>query len=209
MTRPTPFQRVAVMNTAFGNPRGNPDDIDWSRIRAQCKNIFDEYLELLQGLGTCPSILADLQLAHELAFFYGDSYPNEPNPIQVRDALCDIQVFDMGAQHLMGAHGDDDMDDVVDGVMTRFIKDEADKQATIAKHAAKGVTEVYFEGEFPRMVMKSAKDQPDAPKGKFLKSASYRDTVFRPMPGSKECLAELGAEIRLIASNASKNMGHA
>lgn len=66
----------------------------------------------------------------------------------------------------------------VDGVMTRFIKDDADKQATQALHAANGVTDVYFEGEYPTMVMKSASDQPDAPKGKFLKSASYKQTVF-------------------------------
>jgi hypothetical protein len=38
------------------------------------------------------------------------------------------------------------MQDVISGVMTRFIKDEADKEATIALHAAKGVTDVYFEG---------------------------------------------------------------
>jgi hypothetical protein len=70
------------------------------------------------------------------------------------------------------------MHTVVDAVFTRFIKDEADKAATIALHAAKGVTDVYFEGEYPKMVMKSASDQPDAPKGKFLKSASYSQPVF-------------------------------
>ncbi|MBK6006360.1 hypothetical protein JJB11_09680 [Ramlibacter ginsenosidimutans] len=78
------------------------------------------------------------------------------------------------------------MDAVVDGVMTWFIRDEADKHATIALHAAGGVTHVYFEGEYPLMVMKSASDQPDAPKGRFLKSASYQDTVFPPLdPAAK------------------------
>lgn len=50
--------------------------------------------------------------------------------------------------------------------------------AEIALHAARGVIEVYFEGDYPVMVMKSAVDQPDAPKGKFLKSASYSQPVF-------------------------------
>ncbi len=62
--------------------------------------------------------------------------------------------------------------------MTRFIKDDADREATIAKHAALGVTKVYFEGRYPHMVMKSAEDQPEAPKGKFLKSASFKETQF-------------------------------
>ena len=113
----------------------------------------------------------------------GIFYTGATNLDDVRDGLCDIHVFAYGAHHLMGIDADQDMNSVVDGVMTRFIKDEADKQSTIAKHAAKGVTEVYFEGEYPVMVMKSAVDQPDAPKGKFLKSASYSEPVFHQVDG--------------------------
>jgi hypothetical protein len=144
------------MNTAFGNPKGSIQDIDWQRLRSQCHNILDEYNELMHALA-------------------------ERNVEGVRDALCDIQVFANGAQHLMGVDGDDDMHAVVDGVMTRFIKDADDLQATVVLHAAKGVTKVYFEGIFPKMIMKSAVDQPDAPMGKFLKSASYINTVFPPV----------------------------
>lgn len=110
-------------------------------------------------------------------------YSGAANLDEVRDGLCDIHVFAYGAHHLMGIDADQDMNSVLDGVMTRFIKDEADKQATIAKHAAKGVFEVYFEGEYPVMVMKSAVDQPDAPKGKFLKSASYCEPEFHQVDG--------------------------
>jgi len=149
----TPNERIAEMNVAFGNPKGNTSNINWQKLHAQCKNILDEYNELLDALA------------------YSDMHA-------VRDALCDIQVFASGAQHLMGINADADMHAVIDGVMTRFIKDVYDKDATVAMHAAKGVTQVYFEGEYPKMVMKSAVDQPDAPKGKFLKSASYTNTVF-------------------------------
>ena len=96
----------------------------------------------------------------------------------VRDALCDINVFSYGAHHMMGLDADRDMDAVITGVMTRFIKNPEDKAQTVAKHSQAGVTEVYFEGAYPYMVMKSAVDQPDAPKGKFLKSASYRAPEF-------------------------------
>jgi hypothetical protein len=74
-----------------------------------------------------------------------------------------------------------DMDAVIKGVMTRFVKDEADWEATVALHESKGVAFTYSEGQYPTMIVKSAQDQPDAPKGKFLKSASYQNTVFSPL----------------------------
>ena len=153
----TSFQAVSAMNTAFGNKRGNYDSIDWERLKSQCKNILDEYNELLEAL-------------------------EEKNQIKTRDALCDIQVFAMGAQHFMGVDGDNDMKDVVDGVMTRFIKSPEDLENTREFHRLRGVTETYTEGTFPTMVLKSSCDQPDAPKGKFLKSVSYSDTAFRAVP---------------------------
>lgn len=149
----TPFQQVSEMNEAFGNPKGSPNAIDWDRVTAQCKNILDEYNELMVALES-----RDLT--------------------EVRDALCDIQVFAQGAQHLLGVDGDEDMTAVVDGVMTRFCKDQDELDSTIQYWNNKGI-EVYVEGDFPRAIVKSAKDQPDAPKDKFLKSTGYKNTVFK------------------------------
>lgn len=175
MSKPTTFQRVASMNIAFGNPKGDPKNIDWTRVRKQCLNIPDEVGEMFIALGADPAAVKNAVAALKAA---GADVEHEAKLHDVRDALCDVKVFADGAHHFMGIDADEDMHAVVDGVMTRFIKDDADKQATIALHASKGVTEVYFEGEYPTMVMKSAKDQPDAPKGKFLKSASYSEPVL-------------------------------
>lgn len=175
MTPATNFQRVSLMNLAFGNPEGSPKAIDWARIAKQCANIPDELGELLVALG-CDRI--KIRAITDMLKAAMRDAPNPVDPIGVRDALCDIHVFAYGAHHMMGIDADADMKAVLDGVMTRFIKDEADKVATFAKHSAAGVTAVYFEGNYPTMVMKSAADQPDAPKGKFLKSASYREPVF-------------------------------
>lgn len=175
MNTKTNHQRVAAMNVAFGNPKGNDHAIDKQRLGKQCLNLADELGELYIALGAEPKAIKEAVAT--LKWFAGRTIA----PVdleQVRDSLCDLHVFAYGAHHLMGIDADADMNAVVDGVMTRFIKDEADKSATIAKHAAAGVTDVYFEGEYPTMVMKSASDQPDAPKGKFLKSASYREPVF-------------------------------
>ena len=185
MNHTTNFRLVSAMNTAFGNPKGSPAAIDCDRIAKQSLNIADELAEVFVAFGAqrsearaaaqaFKSTLEGLRLIAHAA--------QVPVDIEgVRDGLCDIHVFGYGAHHLMGIDADADMRAVVDGVMTRFIKDEADKAATIAKHAAAGVTDVYFEGEYPTMIMKSASDQPDAPKGKFLKSASYAEPVFPPV----------------------------
>lgn len=173
--------KVAVMNTAFGNPKGDFHNIDYERLTAQCRNILDEFLELwaaLHGIETTELTHWRFEHGVEEAMRMCRTMANKPDVDQIRDSLCDIQVFASGAQHFMGVNADEDMHEVVSKVMTRFIKDEADKEATIAKHAAKGVTNVYFEGDYPTMIMKSAEDQPDAPKGKFLKSASFSEPVF-------------------------------
>lgn len=172
------FQRVAEMNTAFGNPKGDPNAVSLNRLISQCKNIPDEVGELFIALG------ADRGLVHSLVNNLKWTLDNRVAPVnvdQVRDSLGDIHVFTYGANHFMGIDADEDMNAIIDGVMTRFVKDEADLKATLAKHHAKGIKDMYTEGEYPMMIVKSAKDQPDAPQGKFLKSASFQDTVFKPV----------------------------
>jgi len=169
------FQRVAAMNAAFGNPEGDPKAIDFDRVRKQCLNIADEFGELMIALGADPENMkqAVAQIKDVGAYTSGQADLTE-----VRDALCDIHVFAYGAHHFMGIDADDDMDAVVDGVMTRFVKDPADLAATLDMHTDRGIKEFDIFGDYPTVVVKSAEDQPDAPKGKFLKSASYQNTVF-------------------------------
>lgn len=181
-TLPTSFRRVTEMNAAFGNTKGDPAAIDIDRVRKQCLNIADEFGELMVALGA-DEVLIKAAIVH--LKWVANKADADVNVGGLRDALCDIHVFAYGAHHLMGIDADADMATVVDGVMTRFIKDEADKAATIAMHAAKGVVDVYFEGEYPTMVMKSSRDQSDAPQGKFLKSASYHEPLFAPLPAPR------------------------
>ncbi len=169
----TNFQRVAAVNEKFKNPQGDPKSIDFDRVRSQSRSILHEFCELQLALGANPEAIKGILDAAKAI-----QYPNEVHLDNVRDGACDIHIFGYGIHHMMGIDADRDVESVLEGLMTRFIKDEADKQASIAKHAAAGVTQVYFEGDFPLMIMKSAVDQPDAPKGKFLKSASYTEPVF-------------------------------
>lgn len=176
MTR-TSFQYVSEMNEAFGNPKGNPETFNTLRIRSQMKNVLDEYREFEEAISALESYIEGVNEGNIVPT--SDEYNKLLN--KVRDALCDIQVFAMGAQHLIGVDGDRDMAAVLDGVMTRFCRTPEELEATKDHFARKGVTQTYTEGEFPKLVLKSAIDQPDAPQGKFLKSIGYTDAVFYPV----------------------------
>ena len=182
MYGPTNFMLVAHMNNAFGNAKGFTTSIDWNRVAKQSLNVANELAELFIGLGAdkkeVKAAAEHFKTELENLRQAGLSKGNRVDINTVRDAAVDINVFSYGVHHFMGVDADADFTAVISGVLTRFIKDEADKQATIKLHADAGVTDVYFEGEFPTMIMKSASDQPDAPKGKFLKSASYTEPVF-------------------------------
>lgn len=186
---PSNFQMVSNMNMAFGNRKGHHVDFYYpealGRVRNQVWNILDEFGETLTALGYDADVVKIVLACAAKDIKAVGADDDKCNRDKARDGLCDINVFSYGAHHIMGYDADQDMRAVIAGVMSRFIKDEADKAATIAMHARKGVTEVYFEGEFPVMVMKSACDQPDAPKGKFLKSASYKEPRFVATPGER------------------------
>lgn len=174
----TNFDLVTQMNEAFGNPKGNPHDLDEDRVRNQVLNIADELGETFIALGASKAEIITAVKALKAAAQVNTTPVNLTN---VRDGLCDINVFSYGAHHLMGINADADMRAVLEGVMTRFVKNPDDLEDSIAKHKAKGVTNFTTEGSYPNMILRSGKDQPDAPKGKFLKSASYKETVFPPI----------------------------
>jgi hypothetical protein len=165
------------MNETFGNPKGDPSNINWARVRNQFKNVGHEFVELMQALGLDPACVENILGAIDRNT-NPEQFTQPINLYKVRDASRDVVVFADGGHHLMGINGDRDMQSVIDGVKTRFVKDDADMKATLEKHHAKGIKHTYIEGSYPTLILKSAADQPDAPYGKFLKSASYREPVF-------------------------------
>lgn len=193
------FELVKRMNEAFGNPEGDPKDFEpvicamesntsrmynavaWSRLQKQCENIGGRFTLSSDGRSVYDAGFIDGEVKELLTALH------ERNIDKVRDALCDIMVFALGAYHFTGYDADADMAAVIAGVMTRFCKDQDALDRTIAKWAALGVTDVYTQGQFPRLCVKSGSDQKAnngdfCPKGKFLKSADYADTVFPPAP---------------------------
>lgn len=176
LKNPTFAQKVAMMNIAFNNPKGDPKHINWGVIESQSKSVLDEVGELFVGLGYKKSVID--ALVHGFKSALTGCEKEAPDLNKVRDANVDICVFAAGSHHLMGVDFDRDGDTVIEGVLTRFVKNAEDLEATLAKHAAAGVTDVTVEGVFPLAIVRSNSDQPDAPKGKFLKSASTTFPTF-------------------------------
>lgn len=199
VTRSAMFAYVKAMNEAFGNPPGDPTDFDpmpdmlqgghlhydtvaWGRLRQQCENIAGPLkLVHIRGGEQCVEDSTVNGEALELL-----QALEARNPLKVRDALCDIMVFALGAYHFLGYDADADMQAVLDGVMTRFCRNQAELVDTVSKWTRLGVSGK-AEGDYPRMIYRSDRDQTSTagefiPKGKFLKSAGYTEPVFPPAP---------------------------
>lgn len=162
------FRLVSDMNIAFGNPKGDPKRINGEKLLSQCKNLGKEYQELMAAFGI------EIEITYK---------PRDPghnvNVGDIRDALCDMNVFSLGAHHIMGYDANIDMELTVEAVMTRFCSTPEVLMETCKKYDAEGV-EYYIEGQFPRVCLKSARDQGAGEylKGKFLKAVGYRTPVF-------------------------------
>lgn len=158
------FNDVSKMNLAFGNPKGDPNNIDWDRLTAQCVNIAKN----VQGQA---GEVEELYQALEAR-----------DSIGVRDALCDIMVFTLGAFHLMGADADSDMKAVFESNMSKFCRNVEELGATMNKYENLDL-KVYAEGVYPFVCVKSAEDQMDRngkhySKGKFLKGVGFQEPAF-------------------------------
>lgn len=165
---PTPFSLVSDMNTAFSNPKGDPQAIDLDRLRKQIDNIA--------GPDSVGGEVGELYEALAV-----------PDLDQIRDSLCDIMVFALGAYHLMGLDADADMAEVVRAVRTRLCRDAAHVEETQEFYRKLGVQTYQESSPAGGYAVKSLNDQTDTngeyyPKGKFLKAVGYEQPSFR-QPG--------------------------
>ena len=153
------FKKVSALNELFGNPKGNPTNPNWDRLKSQAANIEDEYNELIDD-GLVPK-----------------------NMTEVRDAICDILVFTLGLAHMAGINVEEDMDAVNKSNLSKFCRDQAEVDRTQLKYSTIGI-ETYVEGEFPLKRVKTTKYQLDINNKvyqahKMLKSTKFKEPVFK------------------------------
>lgn len=201
-TQPTMFELVSDMNVEFGNPKGDPKHImrDLEKHVAQCKNIGAEFLELMKAFGVHAGISLNSQYTSNEV---DESHATRAVDIDgVRDALCDIMVFALGAFHKMGVDAELDMREVVSALFSRFARGDAHLLDTREHYDKLGILYT-VEGTFPTVCLKSAEDQqmPEYPKGKFLKAVGYRKPRFYALP-----LQELESAAEQMAKQRAQRM---
>lgn len=149
---------VKAINVAFGNPEGDPKNVDLEELRRQAAGVKEEYEEFIEAL-------------------------DNNDPKGMRDAACDIMVFALGIFHKAGWDADEDMRAVITALSSRLCRDQSELQETMRHyHMVVGIS-VYAEGFFPMMAVKSATDQKGHdgkyyPKNKFLKNIYFKEPEF-------------------------------
>lgn len=163
------FKQVSHMNEVFGNQKGDYKNTDWVKLNNQCLNILDEYNELIDD-GIKPR-----------------------NIKEVRDALCDILVFTLGAYHMIGYDAEKDMTEVYNSNMSKICSTQKELDETTKYYEdldikvysrVKYNTSITLQGVFEFGVVYSSIDQSDKNgkvyrANKFLKSVNWSEPVFK------------------------------
>ncbi len=158
----TTFEKVSKLNLAFGNPKGDINNPDWDRIRAQAKLVLEEAQEV-----------------YDAAL--------DENMQELMDGQGDVTTVNDGVAHIAGFDGNDCYDCVERSNMSKFITTEQESEATLDKYYAEGwpVGSLYIEGDLPLARIKVAYDitvdNKEIPKGKFLKCVSFKEPDFSPL----------------------------
>jgi hypothetical protein len=106
--------------------------------------------------------------------------------------LKKLLTLTLNVHYQMNINAARDMRSVISALYSRFCQDSDSLILTLSKYKDLEV-EVYHEGDFPRVCVKSARDQVDKhgdklPKGKFLKAHDFTEPVFYDVMESESCV---------------------
>lgn len=163
-------EKVAELNLAFGNPKGDLTKPNVNAIRKQAKLCLEESVEAVEASN--PDMMVQVHLQKRLT--NADVAP--VNMIQLADAIGDILTVGYGLAHIAGFDADKIYDLVHQSNLTKFIRHEDEVEDALSYYWAMGFRddELRIEGEFPKAYIKVAKttviEGKEYPEGKFLKN---------------------------------------
>lgn len=163
-------EKVAELNIAFGNPKGDLSNPNVNAIRKQAKLCLEESVEAIEASN--PDMMVQVHLQKRLT----NSDVGPVNMIQLADAIGDILTVGYGLAHIAGFDANKIYDLVHESNLTKFIRHEDEVEDALSYYWAMGFGdgELTIEGEFPRAYIKVAKtttiDGKEYPEGKFLKN---------------------------------------
>lgn len=151
------YEMVRHLNSVFGNT----PPATQADVEKQLRLINEEVKELSEGIAK-----KDIE--------------------EIRDAISDILVVTYGMGHILDLPVDEDMLAVQTANLSKLCTTPEECSATVKKYADLGI-EVYSEGEYPEVCIKSLKDQTGSdgafyPKNKFLKCVNWHVPEFSPVP---------------------------
>lgn len=132
-------------------------------------------------------ILSELRQAIRMAKTEFDEFDEAfttRNVDEAADAVADAIIFLVGGLFKSGIDPIETIDLILAGIMTRFVKDEADEEATYAKYEREGLPRecVSVEGEYPFRVFRVKTEISGFECQKFLKSNSAK----KPTPWKRD-----------------------
>lgn len=178
----TTFEKVAALNLAFGNEKGDLANPNVKAIRKQALLCLEEAIEMVEAAH--PGMKVEWSMEP-----YIDSptatNKDSVNLIALMDAQGDLTTVNDGVAHVAGFNGNDCYDLVHESNMSKFIATEADKIKALDYYYELGFQpdDLYLHGDYPYKCIKVKRDiklnGKFYPEGKFLKNmVTFKEPDF-------------------------------
>lgn len=172
----TTFEKVAALNLAFGNEKGDLANPNVKAIRKQAMLCLEEAIELVEAAHPGMKVVWDLN---------GDTDETSVDMVGIMDAQGDLTTVNDGVAHVAGFDGNACYDLVHESNMSKFISSEEDKIKALAYYYEFGFQpdDLYLHGSYPTMCIKVRRDirlnGKFYPEGKFLKNmVTFKEPDF-------------------------------
>lgn len=172
----TTFEKVAALNLAFGNEKGDLANPNVKAIRKQAMLCLEEAVEMVEAAFPGRKITIQIDDKHLV---------DGIDTVAIMDAQGDLTTVNDGVAHISGFDGNAVYQLVHDSNMSKFISSEEDKIKALAYYYELGFQpdDLYLHGSYPTMCIKVRRDirlnGKFYPEGKFLKNmVTFKEPDF-------------------------------
>lgn len=172
----TTFEKVAALNLAFGNEKGDLTNPNVKAIRKQAMLCLEEAVEMVEAAFPGRKITIQIDDKHLV---------DGIDTVAIMDAQGDLTTVNDGVAHISGFDGNAVYQLVHDSNMSKFISSEEDKIKALAYYYELGFQpdDLYLHGSYPTMCIKVRRDirlnGKFYPEGKFLKNmVTFKEPDF-------------------------------
>lgn len=170
----TTREKVAMLNTSFGNLKGDIANPNVAALRKQAQLVLEEAIELYEA--THPHL--ELSVQKHIKPDEGNNSTETVDMYESLDALGDLLTVVYGFGHVTGVDSDAVYNKTHESNESKFLADEQEAKAALVVYLIDyGIPQdaLAIEGEYPKAFIRVVKDTEDNqnkfyPAGKFLKN---------------------------------------